>query len=680
MARMGGSDDRTIVNNSERTVRVKADASNKTVVSGRSGSSTGTKVLSTDAEAVPQKIGKYIKIKPLGAGGMGAVYIGEDPELKRKVVIKTMLNATEKSRNRFIREAGILSGLTSQRIVRFYETMSFGDKEYVVLEYVEGMDLGKILEKDGKIPAELALWILREVCRGLKLAHHQKIVHRDIKPANILIEKGANVKIADFGISGVESTDDGSSDGDGDKQSPEAKSKLMSNVKVVNDNITVGGNTSMGTLSYMAPEQMENAHKVDVRADIYSLGVMLYEMVTGLKPYSEKTLLDQHTKIQEGNYTKPSKFVKGLPRVVNSIVDKCLKFDRNKRFSSVDRIIKMIDRYLKAFNERDVRQELANSVVTYSDRQYKYRTLESKNKKIYKIAAIAGAAVVGIIGIFFLVRAGFYSGFIQKFLLFRTYTPVTVQLKFASTDVAGSGFTPEAYFYNYDTDPEHYMPGVEISKVINPYARIETIRDRSHPDDESKFEYVPVMGFETDEKDTSVKKTKQLFLKPGDYRVKVCIGPVIVWRTIRVGSYTWWNKNQNGQVDVTFDNFMNEGRRISFARPVVYDRKTGEEITDDCDFVIDYTGKNHERTETVSKVKGKDKLRADDVAKLNRDDWVSDVYGTDELKCPIVHVYINCPGYESEKFGLSLDWYQDKVYINSALEKKSEKKAEEKGK
>ena len=667
MAKVGGADDRTIDNSAGKTAVGRTSVGDATVV-GRT--STASRA-SQPAESVPRQIGKYINIKPLGAGGMGAVYIGEDPELKRTVVIKTMLKTGGSRRARFLREAGILSGLTSQRIVRFYETMAFGDKEYVVLEYVEGMDLGKILEKDGKLPPELALWILREVCRGLKIAHHQKIVHRDIKPANILIEKGANVKIADFGISGVESTDDG--------ESEKKSSALISNVKIVKAEITMhGGNgsTSMGTLSYMAPEQMTNAHEVDTRADIYPLGVMLYEMVTGCKPYTENSLLSQHQKIMEEKYIKPSKLVKGIPGVVNKIISKAMKFNKEERFSSVDKIIKLIDRYLNAFNERDIRQELANSIVSYPKSQYKYRTVVSKNKKLYKIGGIAAAAVLGVIGIIFLVRGGFRSGFIQKYILFKSYTPVTVQLRFANSDIAGSGFSPAVYFYHYNTDPENYMPGVEISKVINPYTKLEVIKDRSHPEDETKFDYIPVMGFDTDKKDPSIHRTKTMFLKPGDYRIKICMGPVIIWRTIRVGTYTWWSKTSTGQVDIKLDNFMNESRRITFARPVVYDRQTGEDITDKCEFAIVYVGKNHEDSETVTSLNGKRPLNADDVASLKKEDWVSDAYGEGGKNCAIVHVYAGCAGYEQEKFGLALDWYQDKVYINSSLEKKAAEKSE----
>ena len=220
------------------------------------------------------------------------------------------------------------------------------------------------------------------------------------------------------------------------------------------------------------------------------------------------------------------------------------------------------------------------------------------------------------------------------------------------------------------------MPGVEISKVINPHTKLEVIKDRSHPEDETKFNYIPVMGFDTDKKDPSIHRTKTMFLKPGDYRIKICMGPVIIWRTIRVGAYTWWSKTSTGQVDIKLDNFMNESRRITFARPVVYDRQTGEDITDKCEFAIVYVGKNHEDSETVTSLNGKRPLNADDVASLKKEDWVSDAYGEGGKNCAIVHVYAGCAGYEQEKFGLALDWYQDKVYINSSLEKKAAEKSE----
>lgn len=671
MTKTGGTGDKTVVNSSEKTVAGRTMVSEKTVASGSSSRSSSV--------SVPSKIGKYTNIRPLGAGGMGAVYLGEDKELKRTVVIKTLLKSGGSRRARFIREAGILSGLTSQRIVRFYETLESDGKEYVILEYVEGMDLGELLQKDGKLPAEVALWILREICRGLKIAHHQQIVHRDIKPGNILLSKGAQVKITDFGISGVE----GAENGDNDKE--KKSSTLLSNVKIVNVNLTAdsgpSGSTSMGTLSYMAPEQISNVHTADSRADIYSLGVMLYEMVTGCKPYTEDSLKSQYEKIQKETYINPGKFVKGLPKIVNKIVKKCIRFDRKDRFASVDKICKLIDRYLKGFNEKDIRQELANSMQNYPNSQYKYRPIIGKNTKKHKIMGITALILAGLVGIFFLVKAGFDSGFIQRHFCFKKYTPVTIELEFPQIVNSGSGFSPKAYFYTYDdSDPtqKEVVKGVVTSKLINPWHGVELIPDSANPADESLADQVTLMDFAPKKDNPTTYTTKTLFLEPGDYRVKICMGPAVWWKTLVVGSYTGWSKKNTGEVKMSLEYLLSEGRRISFAKPVVVDRKTGEDITANCTFELWYTGKNHKNTEqvkTLKKGKKDEKLTADDVASFMRDDWVSDSYEVKEngetvLKNPVVIVYVSCDGYNTERFGLSLDWYQDKIYVNSALEKK----------
>ncbi len=678
MAKAGGTSDKTVVGGaSDKTLTGRVAADSKTVVAG----TTRARGTGGVSGAVPKQIGKYINIRPLGAGGMGAVYLGEDPELKRTVVIKTMLKAGSSRKARFIREAGILSGLTSQRIVRFYETMDMGDKEYVVLEYVEGMDLGKLLEKDGKLPAEIALWILREVCSGLKVAHRQLVVHRDIKPANILLSKGAQVKITDFGISGMEySVED--DDGHSGKDSP-----LKSNIKIVNADITTGGNentsSSMGTLSYMAPEQMTNVHKSDSRADIYSLGVMLYEMVTGSKPYTENSMLAQHHKISEGKYIKPSKLVKGLPRVVTTIISKTMRFKREERYSSVDKIIKKINRHLKGFNERDLRQELANSMQNYPKSQYKYKTIVGKNTRLYKILGIAAAALVGIFGIFFLVKAGFSKGFFQRLWpISKDYTPVTLHMNFPEIINAGSGFSPKAYFYTYDDSQknESQVSGdnIEVGKWINPHTKIEVILDSSNPEDETKADQVPFMEFEPEKDKPNIYSTKTIFLKPGTYRVKVCMGPAVWWKTLVVQNYVRWAKNgKTGEVDEYLEYSLSEGRKLGFARPVVVDRNTGEAL-ENCRFKITY---NHSGKQDIAKVsEGKNKTRqqltADEVESYSNDGWISLVTKTknkgkdNEEKVfinPVIEVFVSCDGYRTERFGLSTDWYQDKIYINAAL-------------
>lgn len=678
------SSDKTVVGSSSRTVVDDATSSGKT--STKTGTGSGLKARATSVVSkskIPETIGKYRNIRALGAGGMGAVYLGDDPELKRTVVIKTLLKTGGSKKARFIREAAILSQLTSQRIVRFYETLEIEKKDYVVLEYVEGMDLGKVIEKDGKLPPEVALWALREVCRGLEIAHHQNIVHRDIKPANILISKGANIKIADFGISGL----GGKEDGEGDSERPVA---ILSSAKVINDDITVDSNngaaTSMGTLSYMAPEQMEDAHEVDTRADIYPLGVMLYEMVTGSKPYNGDSLMAQHDKIMEGKYINPSKFTKRLPGVVKSIIKKCLKFDKEKRYSNVGQIVKKIDRYLKGFNEKEIRQEVANSIQQFPNSQYKYRNIEIKNKLLYKILAIVLASILAAVGIFALVRSGFNKGVFQKMWpLSKNYTPVTLHLNFPEIINAGSGFAPKAYFYTYDDSGKEGAKVVgkeiEIGNWINPHTKVETILDSSEPENLDKADQVPYMEFFPDDENPNVYSTKTIFLHPGTYRMKICMGPAVWWKTMVVNNYVKWAKNgKTGEVDEYLKYSLSEGRILGFARPVVIDRNTGEELKD-CSFKITY---NHSGTQDVAKIvesknKSRTDLTAEEVESFRNDKWLSLITKTknkgkeDEEKTfinPVIEVFVSCEGYRTERFGLSTDWYQDKIFINAALEKK----------
>ena len=149
-----------------------------------------------------ETIGKYKNCTKIATGGMGAVYLATHPELKRKVVIKKLIlkSGGAAIRERFKREARILSELSSPYVVRMFDYFTEGRANYIVLEFVDGMSLDKLIEKQVSLPPELALLIFLDACLGLKNAHSKDIVHRDIKPGNILISKRAEVKLADFGI------------------------------------------------------------------------------------------------------------------------------------------------------------------------------------------------------------------------------------------------------------------------------------------------------------------------------------------------------------------------------------------------------------------------------------------------------------------------------------------------
>jgi len=211
----------------------------------------------------------------LGRGGMGVVYKARQRELDRMVALKILPSATDRDpafAERFAREARALARLSHPNIVAVYDFGQTSGLFYFVMEYVDGLNLRQLLSA-AKITPQEALAIVPQICEALQTAHDQGIVHRDIKPANILLDKKGRVKIADFGIAKILGGDE-------------------------RDMTLTGAGEVMGTPAYMAPEQIEHPLEVDHRADIYSLGVVFYQMLTGELPL--------------GKFAPPSSRVRGV--------------------------------------------------------------------------------------------------------------------------------------------------------------------------------------------------------------------------------------------------------------------------------------------------------------------------------------------------------------------------------
>jgi multidrug efflux pump subunit AcrA (membrane-fusion protein)/predicted Ser/Thr protein kinase len=201
-------------------------------------------------------------VELLGQGGMGAVYKARQPALDRWVALKVLPPQTAAKADfseRFNREARALARLSHPHIVAVHEFGQAGGLPYFIMEYVDGVTLRQLVQT-GKLAPEQALAIVPQICEALQFAHDEGIVHRDIKPENILLDMKGRVKIADFGIAKLV-------EGDGAGRQPITQDQQM-----------------IGTPHYMAPEQVEKPHRVDHRADIYSLGVVFYEMLTGELP------------------------------------------------------------------------------------------------------------------------------------------------------------------------------------------------------------------------------------------------------------------------------------------------------------------------------------------------------------------------------------------------------------
>lgn len=210
---------------------------------------------------IGQIVGNYRIEKRLGEGGMGEVYQGVDLMLEREVAIKALrpeLTTNPELVERFRSEAIILAKLNHPNIATLYNLLRQGDNFYMVLEYVRGKTLDKVIAERGAIPCNLAIPLFCQVLDGIDYAHELGIVHRDIKPANIMLTEKGRLKVLDFGIARI----------------------------LGSAHMTKSGHV-VGTIEYMSPEQIKGK-ETDSRSDIYSLGVLLYEMVTGRAPFSSE--------------------------------------------------------------------------------------------------------------------------------------------------------------------------------------------------------------------------------------------------------------------------------------------------------------------------------------------------------------------------------------------------------
>ncbi|HET9219492.1 MAG TPA: protein kinase, partial [Terriglobia bacterium] len=253
-----------------------------------------------------QTVGPYKILELLGAGGMGQVFRATDTRLHRTVTIKILpaekVSDPERKR-RFLQEARAASALNHPNIVTVYDIANDGDMDYLVMEYVEGKSLDKLMG-DKRLPLADAIGYVAQVASALAAAHSAGIVHRDIKPANVIVTPESQVKVLDFGLA-----------------------KLMEREKPAETQTVEGA--IMGTPAYMSPEQA-SGRQVDHRTDIFSLGVMLYEMVAGTRPFAGKSHVDTMHQIIHA----PAPPLANIPPRLADVVDKALAKDPKERYQN----------------------------------------------------------------------------------------------------------------------------------------------------------------------------------------------------------------------------------------------------------------------------------------------------------------------------------------------------------
>jgi CHASE2 domain-containing sensor protein/tRNA A-37 threonylcarbamoyl transferase component Bud32 len=276
---------------------------------GNKGGAEAT-MLSTPGvgDLAKQTLGRYEVTKVLGQGAMGQVFLGRDPKINRTVAIKTMLMKDEFDpadvavmRERFFREAESAGRLIHPNIVTIYDAGEDGEISYIAMELLSGTDLKEFSTKDKLLPKEEVIEIIAKVADALDYAHSEGIVHRDIKPANIMRLSDGKIKVADFGIA-----------------------------RITSQSKTATG-TVMGTPSYMSPEQLAG-QKVDGRADLFSLGVTLYELLTGEKPFTGESVATLMYSIANQPHPPIEAYRSDLPEGIRAIIDKALAKNPEQRY------------------------------------------------------------------------------------------------------------------------------------------------------------------------------------------------------------------------------------------------------------------------------------------------------------------------------------------------------------
>jgi CHASE2 domain-containing sensor protein/tRNA A-37 threonylcarbamoyl transferase component Bud32 len=301
----------------QRIVRLK-DAG-KTVILPPEAKKGGS-VLSEPALSKPT-LGRYEILTELGQGAMGTVYEGKDHKINREVAIKTLryedvaADEAEEVKTRFFREAEAVGKLSHPNIVTIFDVGEDHDMAYIAMELLKGTDLAEYCRKENLLPVDRVLRIVSSVADALSYAHSCGVVHRDIKPANIILLENDQVKVTDFGIA-----------------------------RVLNISETQTG-VVLGTPGYMSPEQV-GAKKVDGRSDLFSLGVVLYELLTGEKPFRGDNIAAVMYAIAKSSYPPIRKIAPNTPRCCAQIVDGLLAKGVTKRLGPAAKVVKEIDNCL----------------------------------------------------------------------------------------------------------------------------------------------------------------------------------------------------------------------------------------------------------------------------------------------------------------------------------------------
>ena len=285
---------------------------------------------------MPKRIkDEYEIIAELGSGGMATVYKAVQRSLNRPVAVKELKKAYQadsRIAQRFEREARMAASFQHENIVHVYDYLAQPNYA-IVMEYVDGSTLAWIIEETGALPTDVGVMIALQVASALEYAHSRGLIHRDIKPGNIMVKRNGEVKLMDFGI---------------------ARLREM-------ESLTLPG-TLMGTPSYMSPEQIMG-QPLDARSDIFSFGIVLYEMFTGIKPFPEEDADSSSSRILKGKFLAPRSIYSDIPRSLQRIIKKCLKTKPHKRYGSMQELARALGKRIKGMDKPTSLKRISDYLV-----------------------------------------------------------------------------------------------------------------------------------------------------------------------------------------------------------------------------------------------------------------------------------------------------------------------------
>ncbi len=342
----------------------------------------GSQSFSSD-DHVAKLRGVLDEVKKIASGGMAHIFRARQPSLERYIVVKKLkeeLFSNPETLERFRREAKALASVLHQNIAHVYDFVESGQDSFLLMEYIDGLDLSTIVQKVGNLPPDIAAAILLNVARGVSYIHAYHLIHRDIKPSNIRLTTRGEVKLMDFGIV----------------------------MDIENTSLTRPG-MMVGSPSYLSPEQVLG-DPITPAADIFLMGITFYEMLTGTRPFKEAEKETVFQRIRETKYIPARKMNSAIPKKLDQIIEKCLRKNPTDRYTDVRSLISDLENYLgpqKSQHTSDIilkyldHEALLNPSIQYSDLTEEKGMLK---KLPWRVVGISVLALLLGIGIGYLIR------------------------------------------------------------------------------------------------------------------------------------------------------------------------------------------------------------------------------------------------------------------------------------